>query len=86
MVKIVKFGICVLNDSVNSFEYVVKAFQDIFGWDVTQAGNCANIIHLRGEYVVKWLDSEDTALFLAQVLRGKGLNVKLIIDKNATIE
>jgi hypothetical protein len=25
----------------------------VLGYDLTQAGNCANIIHLKGEYVVK---------------------------------
>ena len=85
MVKIVKFGVCIMNDSVNSFEHVTHTLQDVLSWDITQAANCASITHYKGEYVVKWLDSEEAALYVAQVLHSSGLKVKIITDKNATI-
>lgn len=80
-----KFGVCVMNDNVNSFERVIQIFQDIFSWDITQAGNCATVIHNKGEYIVKVFDSEKAALFVAQLLRGQGLTTKLIIDKSGKI-
>tara|TARA_R110000868_G_scaffold268036_2_gene527277 strand:+ start:212 stop:469 length:258 start_codon:yes stop_codon:yes gene_type:complete len=85
MVKIVKFGVCVLNDSVNSFEDVIEVFQAVFGWDITQAANCANIIHHKGEYTVKKVDSRPVAMFIAKSLKSKGLSVKVVTDNNETI-
>lgn len=85
MVKIVRFGVCVVNDSVNSFNYVTNTLQDLFSWDITQAENCTYLIDRKGEYVVKWFDSEESALYVAAVARRKGLNTKIIIDKNETI-
>lgn len=86
MVRVVRFGVVVLNDSVNSFDSVIKALQDVFNWDVTQAANCAYIVHNKGEYVVQWYDCEKTALYASGLLRLKGLTVKLLIDKTASIE
>lgn len=86
MVKIVKFGVAVLNDDNTSFDQVISAFQEVFCWDITQAHNCANIIHNKGEMVLKWLDYEDTALYIAEVLRSRGLKTKIIIDRNATMD
>ncbi len=86
MVKVVKFGVAVLNDDKTSFDQVISAFQDVFCWDITQAHNCANIIHHKGEMVLKWFDHEDTALYVAQVLRAQGLKTKIIIDKNAEVD
>lgn len=85
MVKCIKYGILIMNDSVNSFQYVINMLQDLFSWDITQASNCANIIHNKGEYVVKWLDSEDAAVFVIKILKSKGMKAKLVVDKNATI-
>lgn len=86
MVKIVQFGVAVLNDDTTSFDSVIDAFQQVFCWDITQAHNCANIIHNKGEYVIKWFDHEKTALYVAGVLRSRGLKTKIIIDKNAEID
>lgn len=74
-----------MNDSVNSFQSVITTLQDLFSWDITQAANCANIIHNKGEYIVKWLDSEDAAMFTLRILKAKGMKAKLIVDKNAKI-
>lgn len=74
-----------MNDSVNSFDRVIQIFQDVFSWDITQAGNAAMLIHNRGEYIVKVFDKEDSALYIAQILRRQGLNTKLIIDKSGKI-
>lgn len=85
MVKIVRFGVSLVNDNVNTLEYVVESLQEVMNWDVTQAGNCANIVHMRGDYVLTWYDSEKAALATATMLQMKGLKVKLIIDKSGTI-
>ena len=85
MVKIVQFGVVVLNDDTTSFQRVISVFQDVFSWDITQSHNCANIIHHKGEMVVKWFDHEKTALYVAEVLRSRGLKTKIIIDRNAEI-
>lgn len=74
-----------MNDSDNSFQTIITTLQDLFSWDITQAANCANIIHNKGEYIVKWLDSEDAAIFTIRILKAKGIKTKLIVDKNAKI-
>lgn len=86
MVRIVKFGVALMNDSVNTFDDVIEALQEVLNWDVTQSANSANIVHAKGEYILKWFDSEDIALLVATQLRMKGLNTKLIIDKSGTIQ
>lgn len=86
MVKIVRYGVALLNDSVNTFEGVVEALQDVLNWDVTQCLNSANIVHSKGEYLLKWFDSEEVAYIVASQLRMRGLKVKMIIDKSGTIE
>ena len=48
-----RYGIVVYNSDEMSFDYVIDAFQMVLGYDVTQASNCANLIHSRGEYIVK---------------------------------
>ena len=86
MVRIVKYGVCIMNDSKNSFDDVIDIFQEVFGWDATQAANCAYTIHNRGEYVIKWFDDERSALLVAQVMKSEGLSTKLIIDRNAQLD
>jgi len=86
MVKIVQFGVCVLNDSKHSFDEVIDTFQELLGWDVTQAANAAQIIHRKGEYVIRWYNSENDALYMLSLLRSKGLGTKLIIDRTSQIE
>jgi ATP-dependent Clp protease adapter protein ClpS len=85
MVKIVKFGLVVLNDSEHSFQDVIHTFQSVFGHDYTQAANCANLIHNKGEYAVKWYDAEKDALLMAERLRSVGLKVKILIDNNVEL-
>lgn len=75
----------VVNDDINSFDHVIHTLQDVFSYDVTQAANCADLVHRKGGYVVKWFDNEQAALYVAQVLRSRGLTTKLIIDKSETI-
>ena len=76
------FGVVVMNDNYNSFDQVIATFQEIFNWDITQAGNCANIIHNAGEYAVKWFESQKVAMMYAKVLMAKGLSVKIISNRN----
>lgn len=48
-----RYQIVVFNSDEMSFTYVIDAFQSVLGYEHTQAANCANLIHTRGEYVVK---------------------------------
>ena len=68
MVKVVKFGVCVVNDDQHSFDFVIQSLQEIFSWDTTQAANCALLVDARGEFVVKWYDQEQPALMAAQTV------------------
>ena len=86
MVKIIKFGVCVLNDSTHTFDEVTDILKEIFSWDVTQAANCAHIIDNQGKYVVKWFDKNQTALYVVDFLQQRGLTVTIITDKTQTIE
>lgn len=86
MVKVVKFGIEVANDSKHSFDDVIRVFQDLFGWDITQSANSAYIIHTKGSYVVKWFDSENTALYVLSTLKSQKFNAKLVIDRSGSLE
>lgn len=85
MARIIKYGVCIMNDSVNTRKYVTVTLQDLFNWDITQASNCVNIIDHKGEYVVKWFDSESIAIYIAKILKMKGLKTKLVVDKTQTI-
>ena len=48
-----RYHIVVFNSDDLSFTHVIDSLQMVLGYDLTQASNCANIIHLKGEYVVK---------------------------------
>ena len=48
-----RYQVIVYNNDEMSFDYVIDTFQMVLGYDITQASNCANMIHNRGEYVVK---------------------------------
>jgi ATP-dependent Clp protease adapter protein ClpS len=48
-----RYQIIVFNSDEMSFAYVIDAFQSVLGYELTQAANCANLIHNRGEYIVK---------------------------------
>ena len=48
-----RYQVVVFNSDEMSFAYVIESFQSILGYELTQAANCANLIHNRGEYVVK---------------------------------
>lgn len=56
-----KYHVVVYNNNSMSFDYVIEAFQTILGCDHTQAANSANIIHLRGEYIVKTYPDKEYA-------------------------
>jgi len=48
-----RYQIVVFNNDEMSFAYVIDALQSVLGYELTQASNCANLIHTRDEYVVK---------------------------------
>ncbi len=51
--KTKRYQVIVYNNDEMSFTYVIDAFQMVLGYDITQASNCANMIHRNGEYVIK---------------------------------
>ncbi|MFT6814803.1 MAG: ATP-dependent Clp protease adaptor protein ClpS [Sphingobacteriales bacterium] len=47
------YKIIVLNDDVNTFDWVIESLVDILDHKVEQAEQCAYIIHYNGKCVVK---------------------------------
>jgi ATP-dependent Clp protease adapter protein ClpS len=80
MVKKIRYGIKIYNDNENSFQYVIYTLMDLFSWDVTQAANCAHIIDRKGEYIVKWVDTEEVANQIADIMHYKRLNVEVVTE------
>ena len=71
------YEIIVHNDSENSFEYVIEVFQSILGHEMTQAANCANIIHAKGKYVVRTTKDLEIAQTMVELLLDYGLNAEM---------
>lgn len=75
-----RFEIVVYNSDDMSFTYVIDAFQLVLGYDVTQATNCANLVHNRGEYVVKSYSELDHAEAALDMLYEYGFRAD-VVDK-----
>ena len=75
-----KIGIMVLHDEFNSYEFLTQALGQIFGYDTSQAANCAHIIYERGNYVVKTLNRKDLvkAGFYVDILEENQIPAKII--------
>lgn len=47
------YKLIVWNDNVNTFDWVIESLVDICGHSMSQAEQCAWIIHYKGKYAVK---------------------------------
>ena len=45
-----------INDSINSFDHVIKALVDVCGHDEVQAEQCAVLTHIKGGCIIKIAD------------------------------
>jgi len=71
------YEVVVYNDDENSFEYVVEVFQSIVGHEMTQAANCANIIHNKGKCTVRTTKDIEIAQTMVELLVDHGLNAEM---------
>ena len=75
--KNIKYNIVLKNDNQNSFEHVINCLMEICYHNYYQAGQCAYIVHRKGECVV-YEAPEDEAREIYELLRDEGLNIELI--------
>jgi ATP-dependent Clp protease adapter protein ClpS len=78
--KTKRYQIIVYNSDEMSFTHVIDAFQLVLGYDITQATNCANLIHSRGEYAVKSYSELEHAEAALDMLYDYGLRAD-VVDK-----
>jgi ATP-dependent Clp protease adaptor protein ClpS len=71
------YQVVVHNDDENSFDYVIQVFQSVLGQEMTQAANCANMVHHKGSYVVKTVKDKEIAETFEELLLDHGLNVEI---------
>ena len=75
-----RYQVIVYNNDEMSFDYVIDTFQMVLGYDITQASNCANMIHNRGEYVVKSYSEMEQAEAALDMLYEYGFKAD-VVDK-----
>lgn len=75
-----RYSIVVYNNDEMSFTYVIEAFQTILGYELSQALNCAHIIHNKGEYAVKHYSDKEHAEAALEMLYEYGFRAD-ILDK-----
>lgn len=73
-----KYCLFLHNDDYNSFTYVIYILKTMFGWDETQALNCANIAGEVGKCELRCFDDYEDALYVCKVLESKNLNVNIV--------
>ena len=69
-------SLVLLNDDINTFEWVIECLVTYCGHDVVQAEQCATIVHYNGKCIVK------EGLFkklkpICETLLEKGLNAEI---------
>lgn len=74
--------LCLHNDSMNSFDYVVDALMEVCKHTSDQAEQCAYITHYKGKSELKVGSIEDL-LDMRERLEKKGLIVSVEINKTA---
>jgi len=68
--------IVVFNDEVNTFDHVIDSFIDILGHSLTQAEQCALIIHTKGKCKVKQGDY-DVLVPMCSAILDRGLSAEI---------
>ena len=66
-------NLIVWNDDVNTFDWVIESLVEVCDHEVTQAEQCAIIIHYKGKCSVK-RGEFDTLRVQAEALIGRGIN------------
>ena len=77
-----EYVLCLHNDSVNSFDYVVDALKEICEHTSDQAEQCAYITHYKGKGELK-TGSLEALSVMRKKLEKKGLIVSVEINKTA---
>ena len=73
-----QIGIVIYDDDRNHIKFVTDVICQTFGYHPTQALQCANMIHDRGSYQVKRVDSKEVAETYRNILINAGLIVRII--------
>ena len=71
------FVLMLFNDDVNTFDHVIESLVEICDHDVTQAEQCAYIVHYHGKCVVKTGAYEDLKPRCLLLLE-EGLSAELV--------
>ena len=78
--KAKQIGLYVFHNELNSTEFVTDVLQRALGYHYTQAGNCANVIFHKGEYLVRVFDISEMekAQIILQVITDQEIPAKLL--------
>ena len=74
--------LCLHNDSINSFDYVVDALKEVCAHTSDQAEQCAYITHYKGKSELK-VGKIEVLMKMREKLENKGLIVSVEIYKTA---
>jgi|TARA_R110000868_G_scaffold302095_1_gene562579 ATP-dependent Clp protease adaptor protein ClpS len=75
--KNIKYNVILKNDDRNSFQHVIHCLMEICNHNYYQAGQCAHLVHHRGECVVyEAVESEAKEIY--ELLRDEGLVIELL--------
>jgi ATP-dependent Clp protease adaptor protein ClpS len=66
-----RYAVVVLNDEDHTFEYVIMAFQKVFGYRVEKAHLLAKEIHEKGRAIV-WTGAKEVAELKKEQIEGMG--------------
>ena len=71
-----RYEVVIVNDDVNTFEYVINCLIEVCNHNYYQAGQCATIVHNKGECSV-FIDTHEECLDVCEELLDLNLNVIL---------
>jgi ATP-dependent Clp protease adaptor protein ClpS len=71
-----RYEVVIVNDDVNTFEYVINCLIEVCNHNYYQAGQCATIVHNKGECSV-FVDTHSECLDVCEELLDLNLNVIL---------
>jgi ATP-dependent Clp protease adaptor protein ClpS len=78
-----RYEVVVVNDNVNTFEHVINCLIEVCNHNYYQAGQCATIIHNKGECSV-FVDTHKECTSVCEELLDLNLNVILQKHKTST--
>ena len=71
-----RYEVVVLNDDVNTFEWVIECLETYCQHDSLQAEQCATIVHYTGKCIIK-IGSFEKLKPICETLLEKGLTVEI---------